>query len=174
MIFKINEESVFCCIVIFLVVFIRTIYFLIRNRKKFSSELFERKYLGAIFGKIFLGVAMCLFSLFYSNDFYILGLFFTWLLLILCCISLLFVLWIIFFMHGYDARYLFKKIILPCPMTFLEFFVILFTGIFTRNYFVIGLSLIYFLDSYMWDYKAYLLTKPKIPDYVVIRENDEE
>lgn len=76
-------------------------------------------------------------------------------------------------MHGYDIRFLFKKIILPSPITILEFIVILATACFTLNYVNIGLSIVYFLISYRWDLYGYKLTKPKVPDYIVIRENED-
>lgn len=171
--FQINEESVACSVVLFCVIFFRLIFETIRNKKKFPNALFSGKYLFLFLVKFVFGLLICIFALFYSNDFYILGLFFTWLLIILCSISLIFVLWIIFFMHGYDIRYLFKKVILPCPIVILEFIVIFSTAGFTRNYIVIGFAAIYSLATYIWNYKGYKLTKPKIPDYVIIRENDD-
>lgn len=173
MIFSINEESIATCITIFFIIFIRTIYVAIRNKKKFPNQLFEGKFLLLFFAKILVGISCCVFTLFFSNNFFYMGLFYSWLLIILIAYSLYFVLWVIFFMHGYDVRYQFKKVIAPSPLTFLEFVIILSTAIFTLNYICIGLSILYFVITYAWDYKGYQLTKPKIPDHVVIRENDE-
>lgn len=75
-------------------------------------------------------------------------------------------------MHGYDVRYQFKDVLVPAPLSVLEFLVILATASFTLNYALIGFSVIYFLIDYRWNYEGYLLTKPKIPDYVFIKEEE--
>ena len=169
----INVTSIFAASMVGAIVLIRYLYFLFANKKRLPNQLFKGAYLILFAFNFVLMTSSIAVTLLFSNNFYYNGFFFSWALIVLVSISLYVVLWIIFFMHGYDARFQFKKVVLPCPMTILEIITLLSTAIFSYNWILLGIAVTYAFTSYLWNYKGYLLTKPKIPDYIPIRENDE-
>lgn len=170
---NINPTSVFVTILISTITLIRLIYFLFANIKRYPLVLFKGKYLVFFILALFFDVASIVLSLLFSNNFYYNGLFILWCSLTLIFICLYFVLWIIFWMHGYNCYYQFKKIIVPSPMSVLSFLALLSSGLFTLNYFLIFASIVYFVFEYLWSYKGYELTKPKIKSNIGIKKEDD-
>lgn len=169
----INTESIFAATIIGLVTYSRIIYFLVANKKRFPTALFKSKYLLLFVLNVGFSTAAVTLTLLFSNDFHYIGFFFGWALLAFMSLSLAMLIWIFFFMHGYDPRYQFKKVGVPAPMCVIEIILMLSTAVCTFNWPLLGISIAYAITGYLWNYKGYLLTKPKIPDYIPIIEDDE-
>lgn len=164
----IDPTSIFVTSLIGLITFPRLLYFMISNIKRYPSTLFKGRYLFYFIMSFLFAVCSILSALFFSHNFYYNGLFICWCSLTLIFLCLYLVLWVMFWMHGYEARYQFEKFVLPCPMSILSFASLLISGLFTLNIYLIISSIIYFVFEYIWSYKGFMLTKPK----KVIDEND--
>lgn len=170
---NINPTSIFVTILISVISLIRILYFMFANIRRYPLVLFKGKYLAFFILALFFDLASIILSLLFSNNFYYNGLFILWCSLTFIFICLYFVLWIIFWMHGYNCYYQFKKIIFPSPMSVLSFLALLISGFFTLNYFLILTSVIYFVFEYLWSYKGYMVTKPKITCDIEIKKEDD-
>lgn len=173
MFFMITPTGIYCSIIVACITLFRILYLAITNNKCYPQELFKGRFLFLFIMNFILITASVVLALFFSKDFFYNGVFFLWSTLSGICLCLYFVLWVIFWMHGYEARYQFKKVVIPAPMAFLAAFTLILTAVCTLNYYLLAASIMLAITSYLWNYKGYLLTKPKIPDYIPIPENDE-
>lgn len=170
---QISPTSIYVTVMVFIALFPRDFYFLISNKRRHSSKLFEGRYLLLFIVMLISDLACVFFTLFYSHTFFYNGIFFLWAILSGIFLALYLMLWVIFFMHGYDSRYQFKKYLVPAPMTVLSILVILLSGVCTLNYWLLISAGVYSISSYIWSLKGYNLTKPVIPDYVHISEDED-
>lgn len=169
----INDTNILVLVVLVLAFVPRYLYFVFTNKKRHPAQLFEGKYLIDFISQGLLGSAACAFGFVYSYDFFYIGIFVGWIVVGLCIACLIFILWTLFWMHGYETRYQFSKLVVPAPMSILTSLLFLITGLCTLNYILIAISVVYGFLDYVWNLRGYYLTKPKIPDYMPIPEDEE-
>ncbi len=169
----INDASIYAASVVAVCSLPQLLYFLIKPHKKLPEELLHGKYLFlAILGIVSLA-ATILLCLFLSKSFGVIATFFSWIITSHTLIGLILLSWVWFVMHGYELRYMFKKIVLPCHMNILIVIVIILTIAFSLNYWAVIPFVIFSISSLLWSYKAYKLTKPAIDEDLPIREDYE-
>ena len=169
----INDASIYSTIVVVLA-FIPMLFFVIlKGQKRLPEPLLRGKFLLCWLLMIGSFVSLSILVLFFSNEYGVIAKFFGWILFSHTCLGLILVLWILFFMHGYDIRYLFKKVIVPAPMCVLYNLVIWLTVSLSFNYWAMIPSFIFTVCSLFWNIKAFKLTKPFIDEDVPLRENDD-
>ena len=170
---EISPTSIYVTIMIFLGTSLRLFYFLFANVRKYPGQLFKGRNLFYFIVMILTNLTSLFFSLFFSNDFHYDGIFILWgsLTGISLCLSL--TIWALFWMHGYNPYYQFKKIVLPCPLSILGSFIILLSGSTTLNYYLVASGVIFALFDYLWNYQGYKLTKPVIPEDIPLHDEDD-
>jgi len=171
--FGITAISVYTSIIVFIMGVIRNLYLATRNKKRFPPSLFEGKYLLCFFIFTISGIAMFILTFFYSSSLFVTPNLFLWILISNVLMCLWGLLWIVYYMHGYETRYQFKKVLVPAPMIVCEIGALFATALLTNNYPCIVLSIVYGVTAGVWNYRAYKLTLPPIPDDEVLRENDD-
>ena len=159
---SINPTSIFVTILITIGSLLRILYVLVKNKKIFPDQLFKGRYLIFVILAFIFDLSSIILSLLFSSTFYFNGSFIIWCSLTFCFLCLYLILWVLFWMHGYDIRYQFEKVLLPSPMSILSFLILFISGIFTLNYYLLFSSVCYFVFEYLWSYKGFMLTKPKI------------
>ncbi len=170
---KIEATNIYVMLTIFFATMPRFFYFLIVNKRRYPDTLFRGKYLLFEILAISSATGALVFALLFSNNFFYVGIFLSWAAISGILLCLYFTLWVLFWMHGYEARYQFNKVIVPAPMSIISSMIIFLSGLMTLNYYVIGFSISYGLFSYLWNYQGYRLTKPFIPDDMPIREPED-
>ncbi len=155
----ISSTGVFVSLLLALLILPRLIYFSIVNIQSFDNSLFKGRYLFYFVSSFIFALISLLTSLFFSYDFLNLGIFIVWMLLIGLALSLYLLFWSVFIMRGSNSNSHFKKIIIICPLTFLEAIAIVLTSVFTMNYYLLILGTIYLVFSYLWNIHGYNLTK---------------
>ena len=159
-----NDTSVSMAVVLAICVLPRLLYTLFANKKSFPDTMYKRQYLFVYIIYVLSGIAVVPLALFFSQTFIKFGLFVFWIVLTFVVLSLIMLIWIFFFMHGYDVRYLFRRILLPSPVVILETVLVLSSGIFSLNYFLIIDAAVFFISGYLWSLKGFFITKPKVFD----------
>ena len=76
-------------------------------------------------------------------------------------------------MNGYDARFQFKKVLVPAPLSVLTSLLFIISALLSLNYISLILSIVYAVTSFIWNYKGYKITRPVIPDHIPIIEKEE-
>lgn len=169
----INPTSIFATLMICLAGLPRFLYFVFGGKKRLPPALFEGSNLFLFIITTTSFFSLMVMSLLFSTDLGYLGKAIIWYTLTLLTLGLLLILWIIFFMNGYDPRYQFKKIGLYCPNALLIDVVFWLTILFTENWFAIIPCTVFTVTSFIWNFSGYRLTKPIVDDDVILRENDD-
>ena len=169
----INYYSIYCASICLASCLPQILYFLIKGRKSLPPQLLHGCYLLVGLIAILSAIASCVVLLFFSTDFGTINRFFLWQLTSHLGVSLVFLSWILFIMHGYEARYLFRKILLPAHMNVLIVIIFLASALFPLNLWALIPVSIFIVSSLIWSIKAYYLTKPPIDENVPLRENDD-
>ena len=169
----INDASIYSTILLFVALLPQLLYFLIKGKKNLPSELYHGRYLSYALVSLFAFVATLVLVLFFSNSYGVIARLLGWLIVSHSLIALILISWILFIMHGYELRYMFKKIVVPGHMNALIALVFWTTILFSLNYWAMIPCAIYTLFSMMWAYKAYKITKPAIDENIPLREDDE-
>ena len=159
-----NDTSVSVAVVLAVCVLPRLFYTLFANKKSFPDSMYKKQYLFLFILYLISGIATIPLALFFSQTFITFGLFIFWIVITFVALALILLLWIYFFMHGYDVRYLFKRILVPSPIVIVEGFLVLITSIFSLNYYLIIDAVIFFIAGYLWSLKGFIITKPKVFD----------
>ena len=159
-----NDTSVSVAVVLAICVLPRLLYTLISNKRSFPDSMYKKQYLFLYIIYVLSGLAVIPLAFFFSQTFIVFGLFVFWIVLTFVILSLIMLLWIFFFMHGYDVRYLFRRLPVPSPIVILESLLVVLSGVFSLNYFLIIDGVIFFIAGYLWAYKGFKITKPKVYD----------
>lgn len=169
----INSGSIYASSLVAIVLLPQLFFFLIKGRKVLPTQLYQGKYFW--FGVISLisYLAIIPLILFFSTSFGVIAQFFAWLFSSHTCVAAVLVGWIIFFMHGYEIRYLFEKIVVPAYMNVLIVMIYVLTAAFSLNYWAAIPTVIFSVFSLIWSFKAYKLTRPAIDDDAPLREDYE-
>ncbi len=162
--FMLNDTSVSVAVVLAICVLPRLLYTLFANKRSFPDTMYKRQYLLAYIIYVLSGLGSIPLALFFSQTFIVFGLFVFWIVLTFVILGLILLLWIFFFMHGYDVRYLFKRILVPSPIVLLESLLLIVSGIFSLNYFLIIDAVLFLASGYLWSFKGFKITKPKTFD----------
>ena len=169
----INDASIYSAIVIFMGFFPLLLYFLIKGKKNLPAELYHGRYLVFALISFFSYLALVVLALFFSNDYGVIARLLGWLILSHSAFALQLVGWINFTMHGYELRYLFKKIVTPCYMNVLTIIIFWLTILFSLNYWAAIPLILFTIFSLLWAQKAYKLTKPPIDEDIPLHEEYE-
>ena len=169
----ISATSIYVFINALIISLPRTLYIMFKNARRFPGQLFKGKYLFLFITNFVLEMSINVLFLLLSHDFYYLGIFFLWSLLSGIILCLHFVLWIIFWMNGYDVRFQFKKVLVPAPLSVLTSLLFIVSALLSLNYISLILSIVYAVTSFIWNYKGYKITRPVIPDHIPIIEKEE-
>lgn len=148
------------------------LFILISGKRSLPSQLFKGRYLFYGLTSLISYLALIVLTLFFSNDYHSIGLMFVWLILTGVFVALILVSWIIITMHGYEARYMFRRVGVPCYMNIMILIIYWLTILIPLNYWAIIPGLIFSVFSLLWSIKAYKLTKPPFDEYVPLREDD--
>lgn len=169
----INETSIYCTILLAGIVLPQLLFFLFKGRKTLPHELYRGRFLFYSLTAFLSYLATVTLTLFFSNDLGPRPFLIIWLVLAHSCLMVILVLIVIFIMNGYEARYMFKKYVIPSPINFLIVAIYWLTLGFTRNYWAMIPASLFTVFSLLWSIKAYLLTKPLIGENIPLREDDE-
>ena len=169
----INSGSIYAASLVAIVLLPQLLFFLIKGRKVLPNELYQGKYLLFAIISLISYLAIIPLVLFFSTSFGVIAQFFAWLFSSHTCVAAVLVGWIIFFMHGYEIRYLFEKIVVPAYMNVLIVMIYVLTVGFSLNYWAAIPTAIFTVFSLIWSFKAYKLTRPTIDDDVPLREDYE-
>ena len=168
----INSASIISMFLIILPFLPQLLFILISGKRSLPSQLFKGRYLFYGLASLISYLALIVLALFFSNDYHSVGLMFVWLIISGVFVSLILVSWIVITMHGYEARYMFRKLIVPCYMNVMILIIYWITILMPLNYWAIIPGVIFTLFSLLWSIKAYQLTKPPIDEDVPLREDD--
>lgn len=168
----INSASIYTASIILLAGLPRLLYFAIGSKKKLPPQLFEGRNLILFLINVLSFFSLVVMTLFLSKDFASLGTTIIWSTLTLLALGVLMIAWVIFFMNGYDPRYQFKKVIVPCPMVILVDIVFWLAILFTFNWWATIPCTVFTVSSYFWNFAGYKLTKPVVDDDIPLREDD--
>lgn len=169
----INDASIYSTIVVLLAVLPRLLFFIFSSKRRLPIEMFRGRYLILFVLMIISYLSMLPLTLLFSTDYGVIAKFFGWIFLSHTALGLILVIWILFFMHGYDLRYQFKKIAVPAPLSLLESAILWLTAILSSNYWAFIPCIVFTITSYIWNLKGYKLTLPLVDDDTPIREDDE-
>ena len=169
----INSGSIYASILVGVVLLPQLLFFLIKGSKVLPSELYHGKYFWFALISLISYLALIVLVLFFSTSFGVIAQFFAWLFSSHTCVAAVLVGWIIFFMHGYEIRYMFEKIVVPAYMNVLIVAIYLLTVGFSLNYWAAIPAATFSIFSLIWSFKAYKLTRPAIDDDVPLREDYE-
>ena len=169
----INSGSIYASILVGVVLLPQLLFFLTKGRKVLPSELYRGRYLFCALASLISYLAIIVLVLFFSTSFGVIAQFFAWLFSTHTCVAAVLVGWIVFFMHGYEIRYMFEKIVVPAYMNVLIVIIYLLTAGLSMNYWAAIPTVIFSVFSLIWSFKAYKLTRPAIDDDVPLREDYE-
>ena len=169
----INDASIYSSILVSVVLLPQLIYFLVKGRKALPSELYHGRYLFYAIVSLISYLVIIVLTLFFSKSYGVIAQWFAWVFTVMIFVTLLLVSWVIFIMNGYEARYMFKKVIVPAHMNVLIVIIFWLTMLLSFNYWAMIPGVIYTVFSLIWSMKAYKLTKPDIDEDIPLRENDE-
>ena len=169
----INSGSIYASILVGVVLLPQLLFFLTKGRKVLPSELYQGRYLFCALASLISYLAIIVLVLFFSTSFGVIAQFFAWLFSTHTCVAAVLVGWIVFFMHGYEIRYMFEKIVVPAYMNVLIVVIYLLTVGLSMNYWAAIPAVIFSVFSLIWSIKAYKLTRPAIDDDVPLREDYE-
>lgn len=158
----ISVESIYVSIIITALYIFRVVHFLILGKNKISTKLFSLPYIFLFVGIILSGLASTILALFFSHTFSYNGFFFLFTGAAIICGGMYLILYFIFFGHGYDPRYQFSFLKLPCPFAVLTSIVYLLGSFLTSNYYLLISVSIFIIFSFIFDYLGYKETKPKV------------
>lgn len=149
----------------FVVTLPRLLYFLFRGKALLGSKMFKGRNLTFFILSFLSSIAYVVLAVIFSQDFHMLGLFFVYMILATIGVSLYFIVWIMFWMHGNEARYQFELIEkIPAPMTILSGFVLLLGAGLTLNYYNLACVSLFLVSALLFDLAGYKLTRPINPD----------
>ena len=160
----ISDMSLSAAIVMAVCIYPRLLYIAIKNKRSFPDTLFKFPYVLLFILYFVSGTSAPVLALFFSTSFVSFSFFVSWILiaLILMCLGIL--VWILFFMHGYDVRYQFKRIVIPSPLSLIDSLIILISAVFSLNYILMIVGGVFALSNYLWCLKGFYLTKPIVFD----------
>ncbi|MCR5333052.1 MAG: hypothetical protein K6E11_03425 [Bacilli bacterium] len=160
----ISDMSLSVAVVVAICIYPRIFYSAIKNKRSFPDTLFKMPYVLLYIVYFVSGFSLPILALFFSTEFIKFGFFVGWILVALALFCLGILLWIWFFMHGYDIRYQFKRIVVPSPLSIIDSLLALVSAIFSMNYYMLGAAIAFTISNYLWSLKGYYLTKPKLFD----------
>lgn len=169
----VNYYSIYSFVICFFALAPLLVYFFIRPVKKIPRELYEGRYLLFALISLISFAAFLVLVLLFSNDYGIVLRFLSWQVSTHTGMGLILLSWVIFFMHGYEFRYLFKKYLVPAHMSILIIVIFWLTALLSWNYWSMIPCAVFTVFFLLWSLKAYKITKPKIDENVPLRENDD-
>lgn len=169
----INGASIYSLVIALLAFVPELVCFLIKGRKGMPTILFQGRNLFYFLMSIFSFLGTLVLLLLFSNDYGVIARMLGWLILSHAGLGLILVSWIWFTMHGYELRFLFKKIVVPAHMNVLIVFTVFVPIIFSLNYWAAIPGVIFGVFSMLWSINAYKITKPAIDENIPLREDDD-
>lgn len=168
---EITYSGICGAVIIGLTVFVRFLYLATVNKKRFPDVLFKGKNLIFFIISLVMALSGLVVCLLLTKTIENLGLFIVWAFLSGASGLLELSIWVLFWLHGYEVRYQFEKIIAFCPFVILETIILLSTALCSLNIPLICIGVVYFIFSFIWHLKGWSLTKP---DETIHREGEDD